>query len=114
MALSYIVNRLKALIWSVLNVFRRVLCIFQKRRRKPSGDEVMENVIVVGGNENKSGEKLVPWNTWDEDPSAVQNQIDKYRNSLSKIRAASNQDINNSSALPPPDETEPEPDYFSV
>lgn len=112
MVLLCMLNRLKALIWSILNVFRRALCILQKRRRKPSGDVVMENVVVDGGKDCRSTESLVPWNTWEENPLAVQSEIDKYRNSLSKLRAASNQDSNNSLQIP--GEPEPEPDYFSV
>lgn len=100
MPISYVVNRIKALVLIVLNLFKRVMCIFHKRRRKPSGDIIMESVVT--DSTNRGREKMVPWNTWDENkPATVEDHIEQYRKSLTKLRSAS-------------EEIAHEPDFFNV
>lgn len=101
MPISYVVNRIKGLILIILNMFKRVMCIFNKRRRKPSGDIVMESV-VTDGSTDRSREKMIPWNSWDENkPVTVEDHIEQYRKSLTKLRSAS-------------EEIAHEPDFFNV
>ncbi len=101
MPISFFVNRIKALILVVLNLFKRVMCIFHKRRRKPSGDIIMESVITESGHD-RGRDKMVPWNTWDENkPATVEDHIEQYRKSLTKLRSAS-------------EEIAHEPDFFNV
>jgi len=85
----------------VVTLFKRVLCIFQKRRRKPSGDEIiMENVVIDNCKRNQ--DQFVPWNSWDDNrPPTVEDHIEQYRKSLTKLRTAS-------------EEIAHEPDFFNV
>lgn len=40
-------HRVRALVLTLLQLMKRLLCLFQKRRRKPSGDLVdMQDVVV--------------------------------------------------------------------
>lgn len=101
MPVSYVVNRIKGLILIILNMFKRVMCIFNKRRRKPSGDVIMESVITESSSD-RSREKMIPWNSWDENkPVTVEDHIEQYRKSLTKLRSAS-------------EEIAHEPDFFNV
>ncbi|KAK4018316.1 receptor-binding cancer antigen expressed on SiSo cells [Daphnia magna] len=100
MPVSYVVNRIKGLILIILNMFKRVMCIFNKRRRKPSGDVIMESVITESSSD-RSREKMIPWNSWDENkPVTVEDHIEQYRKSLTKLRSAS-------------EEIAHEPDFFN-
>jgi len=100
MSVSCIVNRVKSLLIMVVTLFKRVLCIFQKRRRKPSGDEIiMENVVIDNCKRNQ--DQFVPWNSWDDNrPPTVEDHIEQYRKSLTKLRTAS-------------EEIAHEPDFFN-
>lgn len=100
MPISYFVNRIKGLILIILNVFKRVMCIFNKRRRKPSGDVIME-CVVTESSTDKNRDKMIPWNTWEEKPATVEDHIEQYRKSLTKLRSAS-------------EEIAHEPDFFNV
>ncbi|XP_046446097.1 receptor-binding cancer antigen expressed on SiSo cells-like [Daphnia pulex] len=99
MPISYFVNRIKGLILIILNVFKRVMCIFNKRRRKPSGDVIME-CVVTESSTDKNRDKMIPWNTWEEKPATVEDHIEQYRKSLTKLRSAS-------------EEIAHEPDFFN-
>ena len=94
----YLVNRLKSLIFTVINLLKSVACIFHKRRRKQSGEFIMENVVV------EKSSRIVPWeiSNWDSVENSIESKIDAYRSSLIKIRA--NQT----------NETNLEPDFFNV
>lgn len=78
-----------------MNLFKPVFCIFNRRRRKQSGEfDIMENVVVDRG----CSEKLIPWENWQED--SVESKIEKYRESLMKIRSSTS-------------EMNQEPDFFN-
>ena len=99
MSIACIINRVKSLILAILNLFKRVVCIFHKRRRKPSGDEIMMENVVIDGHKD---EKLVPWNSWEDNKlPTVEDHIEQYRKSLTKLRTAS-------------EEIAHEPDFFNV
>lgn len=92
----YVFNRVKSLIFTIINLLKSLACIFQKRRRKQSGEFIMENVVV------EKSEKIVPWEITNWDDNSIESKIDAYRSSLIKIRA--NQ----------ANETNQEPDFFNV
>lgn len=102
--MSCIANRFKALILTILNVFKRALCILQKRRRKPSGDAIITGVVIDDGRSGRP-DKLVPWNSWEEEmnakPATVEDHIEQYRKSLAKLRTTT-------------EEAPQEPDFFNV
>lgn len=101
MPVAFVLHRMKALVLLIVNILKRVMCIFHKRRRKPSGDIIMESVVTEKSF-NKNAEKMVPWNTWDENkPQTVEDHIEQYRKSLTKLRTAS-------------EEIAHEPDFFNV
>lgn len=101
MPILYVVNRIKALILIIINVFKRVMCIFHKRRRKPSGDIIMESVVTESSID-KNRDKMIPWNSWEDNkPATVEDHIEQYRKSLTKLRSAS-------------EEIAHEPDFFNV
>lgn len=101
MPVSFLVNRVKALVLLIVNIFKRAMCIFHKRRRKPSGDIIMESVVTEK-HCDKNAERMVPWNSWDENkPKTVEDHIEQYRKSLTKLRTAS-------------EEIAHEPDFFNV
>ena len=78
------------------------MCIFHKRRRKPSGEVIMESVITDGC-KDRNRDKMVPWNSWDDNkPVTVEDHIEQYRKSLTKLRSSASEEIAN------------EPDFFNV
>jgi hypothetical protein len=57
---------------------------------------------VVTESIDKNRDKLIPWNTWEENkPATVEDHIEQYRKSLTKLRSAS-------------EEIAHEPDFFNV
>lgn len=107
MAISFMVNRLKALFLLVLGVIKRALCCF-RRRRRASGDPIPLTAVGVVPNNVISieGSDLQSWNSWDDSPdsvitersqSTIQQQIDLYRQQSTR-RASESE--------------EPQPDFF--
>ncbi|XP_013118727.1 receptor-binding cancer antigen expressed on SiSo cells [Stomoxys calcitrans] len=99
-------QQIKVLLLSVLQLFRRALCCFS-RKRKPSYSEPM-NVVVVQPNYGvlpvsiaQRPSSMAPerdWNSWDDSPRSVQEHIEQYRQQIAK---------------PPTPQTETnEPDFF--
>lgn len=95
---TYMVNRVKSLIFTIINLLKTIACIFHKRRRKQSGEFIMENVVV------EKSERIVPWeiSNWDNVENSIESKIDAYRSSLMKIRANQANEISR------------EPDFFNV
>lgn len=107
MAISFIVNRLKALFLLVLGVVKRALCCF-RRRRRASGDPIPLTAVGVVPNNVSSieGSDLQSWNTWEDNPvsvvtersqSTIQQHIDLYRQQSTRHESESE---------------EPQPDFF--
>ena len=83
------------------------MCLFNKRRRKPSGDVVNMETVVIDNGRSSNDNQMVSWNTWEEEmnarrePATVEEHIEQYRKSLAKLRTAS-------------EEIAQEPDFFNV
>uniref|UniRef100_A0A1L8EDQ1 Putative receptor-binding cancer antigen n=1 Tax=Haematobia irritans TaxID=7368 RepID=A0A1L8EDQ1_HAEIR len=97
-----VLQQIKVLLLSIVQLFRRALCCFS-RKRKPSYSEPM-NVVVVSPVSSSIGHRTssdVPerdWNSWDDSPRSVQEHIEQYRQQIAK---------------PPTPQTEAsEPDFF--
>lgn len=111
MAVTFLLNRLKALFFLVIDIFKRALCCF-RRRRRDSGEPVPLTDVGIIPNKDTSGLQdlssgdLQSWNSWDMGPSsivtehspkdAIQQKIEMYRQKASQ----------------PLNENEPQPDFF--
>jgi hypothetical protein len=59
--------------------------------------------VVTESSTDKNRDKMIPWNTWEENkPATVEDHIEQYRKSLTKLRSASEEIAHN------------EPDFFNV
>ncbi|XP_004535183.1 uncharacterized protein LOC101457341 [Ceratitis capitata] len=110
-----VIQQFKALLLTIIKLFRRVLCCFSfGRRRKASFSEPVEIKIIVDrgqetlpvGTQSPNSSRLQQtnlvdrdWNSWDDSPRTVTEHIEQYRQRLAKP------------PTPPP--AEPEPDFFT-
>nr|CAI5863866.1 unnamed protein product [Callosobruchus analis] len=79
MIISVVVNKIKYLIVLIVNLFRRALCCFKRRRRDSNSDCVPLTHVVSGRDE----ESFQNWE-WEEnlahqEPKTVQDHIELYR-----------------------------------
>ncbi|VEN36039.1 unnamed protein product [Callosobruchus maculatus] len=92
MIISVVVNKIKCLILLIVNLFRRALCCF-KRRRRDSNSECEPLTHVVSGRDEESFQN---WE-WEEnlahkEPKTVQDHIELYRKQ--KTQAVKSKDWN--------------------
>ncbi|GLG95634.1 hypothetical protein R5R35_005016 [Gryllus longicercus] len=113
MAVTFVLNRLKALFFIVVDIFKRALCCFRRRRRNSGEPVPLTDVGIIpnkethGLQEISSGD-LQSWNSWDTTPSCVvtehspkdiiQQKIEMYRQKTTQVTTE--------------EETEPQPDFF--
>ncbi|XP_067005565.1 receptor-binding cancer antigen expressed on SiSo cells [Anabrus simplex] len=109
MAVTFIFDRVRALMFLLLGVVKRALCCFRRRRRNSCDPIPLTAVGVVPNKETDTSmlnERSVPelqnWNSWDDTPSSVvtehsqrkssvQEQIELYRQ---KAKYSESQDEN--------------------
>ncbi|XP_063695475.1 uncharacterized protein LOC134826901 [Culicoides brevitarsis] len=99
MILNCICSRIKSIFLTFLGLFKRALCIINRRRPSDSHFEPLETISIVRTN-NYSNTKEKDWNTWDDTPRTVEEHIEKYREKLAKP--------------PTPTEVAQEPDFFAM
>lgn len=119
MILNCICSRIKSIFLAFLSVFKRALCIINRRRASNSNFEPLETISIVrSSNYNnikvsrvnwiKNSVSLLfifnfqekDWNTWDDTPRTVEEHIEKYREKLAKP--------------PTPTDNPTEPDFFAI
>lgn len=93
MILTMIIGRLKAVFIFLLNLLKRSLCCFRRRRKLSADSEQLTAVGVVPNFQPEAGtnQELGSWNRWGEDgdgpPQTVEEHIQLYRSNKSKQQA---------------------------
>lgn len=95
MIFTVLLNKLKSLVLIFINLFRRALCCF--RRRKLSNCEAVPLTHVVSSSESEDTTRLQNWGDWDDgikEPKTVQDHIEIYRKRKTQVMRESQEIIN--------------------
>lgn len=77
---TIVFNKIKSFILVFLNLFRRALCCFRRRRRNSCDTVPLTHVGVVSNDNTIQQSGAESWSDWDDDkPKTVQDHIEMYR-----------------------------------
>lgn len=84
MLIKMLVTKLKSFVLFFVNIFRRALCCFRRRRRPSTDAEPLVNIVVTKNDGEQDGDMWNDWEFKNKKPSNVQEHIEYYRQQQAK------------------------------